>query len=176
MNRREAIYNFVIIGAGVMVLPSCGQKDAATIALKNFTLTGEEEQLVRQLSAFILPKNGFPGGEKVDATAFTLMMVDDCYPPEKQQVFKEGLQKFDELAKKKYGNSFASCSDVEKKEWLTYLENKKDVPENVAKFYEATKRHTVQAFTSSKEYLTDVVKYKMVPGSNFKGCVPVKTV
>ena len=68
-----------------------------------------------------------------------------------------------------------SNDEVKKKELLSFIENKKDVPENVAKFYETTKRHTVQALTSSQKYMTEIVKYKMVPGSNFKGCVPVST-
>jgi hypothetical protein len=40
-------------------------------------------------------------------------------------------------------------------------------------FYKTTKRHTVQAFTTSKQYMTEVRHYKIVPGSNFKGCVPL---
>jgi hypothetical protein len=54
------------------------------------------------------------------------------------------------------------------------LEKKKDIPEEVLFFYETSRKHVLQAFTTSKEYMTDVLKYKMVPGSNFKGCVPVK--
>ena len=51
------------------------------------------------------------------------------------------------------------------------IENKKDIPEDLLKFYGTVKRYTVQSFTSSKEYLTDIRKYKMVPGPDFKGCV-----
>ncbi len=54
------------------------------------------------------------------------------------------------------------------------MEIKKDIPEYVVQFYQAEKKHIVQAFTSSKEYLADVAKYKMVLGGNFKGCVAVK--
>lgn len=173
MNRREAIYNFVILSAGAVVLPSCAGEETATIALKNFSLTGAQETMMRQLADVILPKTSFLGAADVKATEFTLMMVDECYPPERQKIFKEGMEAFDKLSKEKFKESFVSASDVQKKELLTLIESKKDVPENVAKFYESTKRHTVQAFTSSQKYLTEIVKYKMVPGSNFKGCVPV---
>ena len=50
---------------------------------------------------------------------------------------------------------------------------KKDIPEDALKFYGTVKRYTVQSFTSSKEYMTDIRKYEMVPGPDFKGCVPV---
>ena len=174
MNRREAIYNFMVLSAGTVLLQSCGGgNETAAVTLKNFSLTGAEGQMMTQLADLIIPKTTFIGAADLKATEFTLKMVDDCYPPEKQKVFKDGLQQFDKLVKDKYVKSFIDCTDAQKKEWLGYIESKKDIPENVASFYQTIKRHTVQAFTSSKEYLTDVVHYKMVPGSNFKGCVPV---
>ncbi|CAN5621908.1 hypothetical protein BH11BAC3_BH11BAC3_44460 [soil metagenome] len=176
MNRRDAIYNFVLLSAGAIILPSCGQSDtAASIAFRNFSLTADEQKMMQQLTDFIIPKTGnFIGASDLQATAFTLMMVDDCYAPEKQKTFKEGLQAFDKLANEKYGSSFSELTDAQKKAMLTAVESKKDIPENVLEFYGITKRHTIQAFTSSQKYMTEVSHYKMVPGSNFKGCVPVK--
>ncbi|MEO6719824.1 MAG: gluconate 2-dehydrogenase subunit 3 family protein [Ferruginibacter sp.] len=176
MNRREAIYNFVVLTTGIMVLPSCGPNDNASgaIPLKNISLTAAEEKLVTQLSDLIIPKTDFIGATDIKAAEFTLMMVDDCYPPEKQKAFKEGLQQFDKMAKDKYGKSFINCTDAQKKEFLTAMESKKDIPENAGQFYGATRGLTIQAFTSSQQYLMGVAKYKMVPGSNFKGCAPVK--
>ena len=176
MNRRDAIFNFVVISAGVVLLPSCGQNEAATIPLKNISLTAGEEKLVRKLTSLIIPKKDFIGAEDVNATEFTLMMVDDCHPPEKQAAFKEALQHFDKLATARYGKSFTNCTATQQNEFLTAMESKKDIPDNVLQFYRTTKGYTVQAFTSSKEFLTGVAKYKMVPGSNFKGCVAVKKV
>ncbi len=176
MNRRDAIYNFVLLSAGAIILPSCGGPDAAAgIALKNYSITGAEEKMMMQLTDFIIPKTGnFIGASDLNATEFTLMMVDDCYEPGKQKSFKEGLQAFDKMAREKYGNSFVSLTGDQKKTMLTAVENKKDIPENVLTFYGITKKHTIQAFTSSEKYMTEVTHYKMVPGSNFKGCVPVK--
>ena len=175
MNRRNAISNIVILSIGAIVLPSCGQKDEeALVKLKNISLTGSEEKMLIQLADTIIPKTNFIGATDVKAHEFTLMMVDDCYEPEKQKRFMAGLKEFDKLAKSKYGSSFTACTPGQKMEWLAAIEKKKDIPEDVVFFYETTKRHTVQSFTSSKEYMTDVIKYNMVPGSNFKGCVPVK--
>ena len=174
MKRREAIYNFVLISAGVMLLPSCGQQQSATIPLKNISLTGTEEKLLMQLTDLLIPKTNFVGATDVKATEFTLTMMDDCNPPDKQQLFKNGLVQFDKFSKHKYGKSFVDCTPAIQKELLKAIEAKKDIPENVAQFYATTKGYTLQAFMSSKEYLTDVAKYKIVPGSNFKGCVPVK--
>ena len=174
MNRRKAISNIVILSVGAAVLPSCSQKDEEAVKFKNFSLKNDEVNMLGQLSDTIIPKTGAPGAPDVKAHEFILMMVDDCYEPEKQKMFTDGLKQFDKLAKDKYSTAFISCTAPQRKELLTAMEKEKDVPEDVLFFYETTKRHTVQAFTSSKEYMTDVLKYNLVPGSDFKGCVPVK--
>jgi hypothetical protein len=174
MNRRKAVSNMVILAIGSVGLPSCGQKAGALVKLKNYSIDGDEEKMLAQLSDTIIPKTNFPGAEDLKAHLFTLMMVDDCYGSDKQKKFTAGLKKFDKLVKSKYNNAFTACTASQKKDWLTAIEKKKDIPEDVLFFYETTKSHTLQAFTSSKEYMTDVIKYNIVPGSNFKGCVPVK--
>ncbi len=172
MNRRKAIYNAVLLSAGTFLLPSCGQDDAASIPLKNMRLSGADEKLVLHIVDAILPATTFKGGADVKAVEFILNMVDDCCTPETQKIFLDGMQQLNKLTKSKYGKTFIECNGATKNELLAIIENKKDVPENLLKFYDITKNYCIQAFTSSKAYLTDVLKYKMVPGSNFKGCVP----
>ncbi|MEP7107720.1 MAG: gluconate 2-dehydrogenase subunit 3 family protein [Ferruginibacter sp.] len=174
MNRRDAIGNIVMISIGAVILPSCGQKDPPLVQLRNISLTGSEEKMVFQLADTILPKTSFFGAADLKAHEFTLMMVDDCYEPDKQISFMAGLKEFDQLVRNKYNNSFSSCAPAHRIAWLASLEKKTGIPEAVIFFYETTKRHTVQSFTSCREYMTGVIKYNMVPGGNFKGCVPVK--
>ncbi|MEO6732118.1 MAG: gluconate 2-dehydrogenase subunit 3 family protein [Ferruginibacter sp.] len=175
MNRRNAIGNIVILSLGTMVMPSCSQKEEALVKYKNIKVTASDEKMLAQLSEAIIPKsNNFIGAADVKAHEFTLMMLDDCYEPDKQNKYVAGLNEFEKEVNKKYGNGFSSCTPSQKKQWLSLVEKKKDMPGDVQFFYQTTKRHTLQAFTSSQEYMTGVLKYKMVPGSNFKGCVPLK--
>lgn len=174
MNRRTAIRTGFIFSAGIAFLPSCLQKNKNSVVLKNISISAEQEKILAQLSETIIPKTTFIGAEDVKAHEFTLMMVDECYSPEKQKQFTEGLQQFDKMVSEKFGKSFSDCSQQQKNEWLTFIENKKDLSPDVAAFYKTIKQHTLQAFTSSQQYMVDVKKYKMVPGPIFKGCVPLK--
>ena len=174
MNRRTAIRNGLIFSAGIAFLPSCLQNNKTSIALKNIAITAEQEKMLAQLSDLIIPKTNFIGAVDVKAHEFNLMMVDECYNPEKQKQFVDGLKQFDKMASEKYGKSFVDCDARQKNEWLTSIENKKDLPPDVTTFYKTTKQHTLQAFTSSQQYMVDIRKYKMVPGPIFKGCVPLK--
>jgi len=173
MNRRTVIRNVVIISAGSSILPSCLQQDKVIFPLRNISLTGSQEKLVTELSNTIIPKSNFIGAADVKAHEFTLIMVDDCYSPDDQKKFIEGLNQFDKLAKDKMDKSFTSFTGEQKKEFLTSIEKKERIPGDVLKFYQTVKRHTVQAFTTSEKYMTEVRHYKIVPGSNFKGCVPL---
>ena len=84
----------------------------------------------------------------------------------------KGLQRFDEVAMKKNGNNFSDSDAKQKTGLLKTIESKKDIPEEVSSFYNAVKKLTIQSFTGSKYYLTEVRKYDMVPG-RFHGCFPV---
>ena len=175
MNRRHAIRTAFIFSAGAALLPSCLQKDTTTsIPLNNIVVNSEQQKMLAQLAAAIIPTTKFIGAAEVKAHEFTLLMVDDCYSPEKQKLFTDGLQQFDKLVNSKYGKPFAGCSNQQITAWLTAIENKKDMPDEVVQFYQTTKQHTLQAFTSCKQYMVDVRKYNMVPGPGFKGCVLLK--
>ena len=97
MNRRTAIRTGLIFSAGIAFLPSCLQNNKTIIALKNITITAEQDKMLAQLSDTIIPKTNFIGAADVKAHEFNLMMVDECYNPEKQKQFVDGLQQFDKM-------------------------------------------------------------------------------
>jgi hypothetical protein len=174
MNRRTAIRNVVIISAGVGLLPSCVNDDRSAIPLKNISLSASQERMLAVLTETIIPQTkNFVGARDLKAHEFVLTMVDDCLNPEDQKKFEDGLKAFDKLSHDKYGQLFTSYTPEQKKGLLTALENKDDIPEDALRFYQTVKRYTVQSFTSSKEYMTSIRKYRIVPGSDFKGCVKV---
>lgn len=177
MNRRNAIRNVVIITAGTGLLPSCLHEDKSSFTLKNISLTGSQEQMLAELTETIIPgTKNFIGAKDLNTHEFILTMVDDCKSPEDQQKFAEGMKLFDEACKKKWDRSFVKCSPQQRIELLQSMEKKKGIPEDVLKFYGTVKSYTMQSFTSSKDYMTGIRKYKMVPGPNFKGCVLLKVV
>lgn len=174
MNRRTAIHHAILISAGAVLVPSCLQHDKGVIALKKISLNRQQELLVESITEAIIPKTkNFIGAKDLRSHEFVLTMVDDCLNPEDQQRFKDGLKAFDKLSHDKFGQLFTSYTAKQKHELLVDIENKKDIPDDALKFYETVKRYTVQSFTSSREYMTGIRKYKMVPGSVFKGCVKV---
>jgi hypothetical protein len=174
MDRRSSIKTLLILSAGTAILPSCLQKEKkASVSVKNFKINANDEDIVSAVSDTIIPQGKTPGAKDVEAYQFALMMIDDCYAPEQQQKFTKGLKEFDDFSKKKFKKSFAKATPAERDGILKSIESKNNVPENVSFFYHTMKGLTLQGFTESKYYLTNVQVYELVPGK-FYGCVPVK--
>jgi hypothetical protein len=174
MNRRTALRNVVIVAAGAGLLPSCMQESKSVIPLKNISVTGAQERMLAALTEAIIPSTkNFVGAKELRSHEFVLTMIDDCTSVEDQGKFTEGLKAFDKLSHDKFGQIFPAYTAEQRNSLLADIEKKNGMPEDVLIFYGMVKRYTVQSFTSSKEYMTDIRKYKIVPGAGFKGCVPV---
>lgn len=174
MNRRTAIRNVVIISAGAAILPSCHHADKIGLQLKHLSITGSQEKLLAALSETIIPStNDFIGAKDLKSHEFVLVMVDDCLAPDDQKKFTEGLTAFEDLCKKKLDRAFENCTPQQRDQLVADIEQKKDFPESVAGFYGTVKAYTLQSFTGSKEFMTGIRNYKLVPGPIYKGCVPV---
>jgi hypothetical protein len=174
MNRRTAIRNVVIISAGAAILPSCHNADKTSLELKHLSITGSEEKLLAALSETIIPStSNFIGAKDLKSHEFALVMIDDCATPEDQKKFTDGLSAFSEFCKNKWDRAFENCTTQQRNELIADIEQKKNMPETVGGFYGTVKAYTLQSFTSSKEFMTEIRKYKLVPGPVYKGCVPV---
>ncbi len=174
MDRRTAIKNVIILGAGASLLASC--QDNPSIILKNIPLTGSQEKLLAVITETIIPTTPeFIGAKELESHKFLLMMTDDCAAQEDQTKFMAGMLQFEEACKLKYNTRFTKCSPQQKEEFLLLIEAKSEVAEDIISFYQTVKRYTIQSFTTSEAYLTQVRKFSLIPGP-YKGCVPVANV
>jgi hypothetical protein len=177
MNRRTAFKQLLFVSAGAALIPSCMEdKSKASVLLKNFSISAEQEQLLAEIAETIIPKTDTPGAKDISAHLFALKMLDDCSSKEDLEKFVRGLTAFEDLAKKDLGKSFTEATIAERSKLLTQLEAQKDKEQqdDAVKFYGKMKSLTIQAYTSSQFYLTKIQVYELVPG-RYHGCVPVKT-
>ncbi len=173
VNRRVAIRQILCISAGAVLIPACLQdKSKSSILLKNMKLDASQENLLADLSDLIIPATSTPGARDLYTHLFALKMLDDCFTKEKQQQFLNGMKQFEAGVQKKYSSPFLKCSPENKKAILADLESRKNSNDDSAFFYATLKRLTIQGYTSSQYYLTNVQIYEMVPG-HYHGCVPV---
>jgi len=173
MDRRTAIRNVIIIGAGASLFASC--QDKASVALKNIPLTGSQEDLLSALTETIIPSTDFAGAKELESHKFILMMADDCASPDDQNKFMSGMKLFEDECLKKYSSKFIKCTQQQREEFLLSIETGEGITEELVSFYQTIKRYTIQSFTTSEAFLTKIRNYSLIPGP-FKGCVPMASV
>jgi hypothetical protein len=173
MKRRTLIKQLAFVSGSLVLIPACMEdRSKASMLLKNISIGGDEEMMMADLGETIIPKTETPGAKDIGAHLFALMMVDDCYKAADQQKFVAGLKAFEVKTKNQFSKSFSKCSIEERETLLNELEAKKKDISDLQYFYINTKRLVIQAYTTSKFYLTEVQVYKLVPGK-FYGCVPL---
>jgi hypothetical protein len=173
MKRGTAIRAIIFTSAGVALFPSCVSDNAQkAVELSKIKITGEQANILTSLTQTIIPTTDTPGAKEEKTDEYILRMVNDCASPEDQQKFLTGIEQFEKMVKERYGKSFSSLTDVQKKELLTDLEAKKDFPNAVTEFYGHIKGATVQYYTGSEYYMTKVMDYNIIP-KRYKGCVSV---
>lgn len=175
MNRRIALKQLAVATAAAWLLPGCvADPKKVSIALNNLQISGDEEDLLGNIADVIIPATDTPGARAVGAHLFTLVMIDDCTGKSEKEKYLKGLRAFDEATEKLSGKSFSKSNADERLAILSKLEAGKDnVADDVKMFYETSREYIVRGYLSSQHFLTDVKPYQLIPGPNFKGCIPV---
>lgn len=171
--RRHAIKQLLMVSAGIALLPSCMQdKEKSSILLKKMSVDAGQEKLLAELCETIIPATETPGAKDISAHLFALKMMDDCFSNEDQQKFVAGMKSVEEMSQKQSGKSFVNSTPDQRQAVVKSMEARKNDKDDLAYFYGTLKRLTIQAYTTSKYYLTKVQVYELIP-SRYHGCVRV---
>jgi hypothetical protein len=180
MNRREAIQNVslllggAIVGGSVFSLQGC-----KTDTPVNKLFSQSHLDLLAEITETILPKTGTPGAKEAKVAEFVSVYVLDCYTPENQSIFMDGLKDIDVQANQKFGRKFLKLSAEQRTVLLTDLDktqkthhDKKadDQPEH---YFRLMKEATLLGFFTSEAGATKALRYVAVPGK-YDGNFPYK--
>jgi hypothetical protein len=181
MQRRTAVKQLIVMTTGALLIPSCVREaKRVSIALDHLKLNADHESLVASITETLLPTSDTPGAKELKLHEFVLRMVDDCYSPEEQKEFQDGLLLFDNYTEKAAGDTFSEMDSEGRLKFLQELEKKrgndeglKEEEKSVVHFYSRTKNLAVRAYMNSEPVMTKLLYYKMIPG-RFDGCVEIK--
>ena len=199
MKRRRFLSSVGIILPAAMLsteffLSSCNPD------VKEEYFSEENIKLLDEIGETIIPATATsPGAKAARIGEFMKVYVTDCYTPEEQKIFWEGINKVKRLSKKKYGNEFPKLALLQKQEILRSLENEprenkitnnnkaakgdavqtgkekneSTINSNTPQFYQMMKDLVVFGFFTSKPGATKALRYIQTPGS-YQGDVPYK--
>jgi len=103
--------------------------------------------------------------------------VKDCYVENDQKIFREGMDKINDAAEKKFDKAFLQLSPEQRHQLLVevdneqkeYTKNKKDDQDN--HYFRLMKELTLLGYFTSEIGATQALRYIESPG-RYDGCVP----
>jgi gluconate 2-dehydrogenase gamma chain len=184
MDRREAIRRTAWIMGGIVSAPAIagilkGCTARPSLDWKPEFLDDRQASLVAEVAEIIIPKTDTPGAKETGVPQFIDIMLKDCFAKEDQDRFKDGLQAFDDEAKKANGDNFL---DLESEQQQAFVKQKHDEAIKAEReaqgaaqkrpFILMMKELTMLGFFTSEAGATQVLQYDPVPGA-YKGCIPL---
>lgn len=169
MKRRLALKNLSTAFGGLLTLPAWANNwtpDSVSISNK---ISANDINLLAEIVETIIPETKTPGAKSLKIHLFVMRMVDDCFGEKAQNLMKYGFLTINALAQKSYNKNFEACDSKQKTETLLQLEASDDTGKQ---FTALVKKLTIQGYTNSEYYMTNVLKYNMAPGF-YHGCVPI---
>lgn len=181
MNRREAVKYISVLMGGTMVASTALINGCRTSGKEtSLKFTDADIALLDEVSDTILPDTpSSPGAKAAGVGKFMAMMVNDCYEPEDQKVFHEGIGQLNKLAQDKYKTDFVKMNPKQRLEMLVGLDNEqkeseKNKPANKpSHYFRMMKELTLLGFYTSEIGCTKAMKYVETPGS-YNGDLPYK--
>ncbi|RDV16388.1 gluconate 2-dehydrogenase subunit 3 family protein [Pontibacter diazotrophicus] len=179
MNRREAISAVAWLMGGTLIsadlLVSCTSRKLEVGDL----FQQEQVALLNEVGDTILPATSTPGAKAANVGEFMAVMVRDCYAPEDQQIFVEGITKLNEASDNEFGKNFMELNpqqrttlvralDAEQQEQMRTKEE--GAPNH---YFRMIKELTLLGFFSSEVGATQALRFEAVPG-RYDGCMPYK--
>ncbi len=198
MDRRELIRMIAVLTGAAVVggevfLSGCKSADKTGLKFTEGNLS-----LLDEIGETILPATDSPGAKEAKVAEFMELIVKDCYTPESQEAFINGITEIDNACKKLHNKSFMECSAQQRKELLLQLEEEakeynkqqeeKDKPrKNELKeqdkeydfvaspkhYYTMFKQLTLLGFFTSEAGQKKALRWLPVPGK-FDGAYPYK--
>lgn len=202
MDRRDAVKYISILLGGTVIgaeafLTGCRPKTGSTT-----DWTAEDVAYLNEIADTILPRTATPGAKDANVGQFMTVMVNDCYEAADQKAFRNGLDKLNDAGKKKFDAAFLKLTPQQRQQLLIEVDkeakdhigkvrefnlredekekietgkgNKEYVRQKMDNHYfTMMKQLTLLGFFTSKEGMTQAMRYMPVPG-RFEGCVPYK--
>ena len=182
MNRREAVKRVTFLLGGALTISGTGvfaevfaPSSGNGIQSKSIA---SQEALIAEIADTIIPDSkGVPGAKAAGLGPFIVMMLQDCYTPDIQKNFEDGLMKVDKVSQTRFRKSFTALTLGEREEIFKLFkaeaaENRKAKVANSI-FFPLMYELTCLGYFTSEIGATKALRYVHIPGK-YEACIPLQ--
>jgi hypothetical protein len=167
MDRRTALQRVsLLLGGALSVELTAGILGRVLYAGPGLAVSPDQERLLAEVADVILPTTDTPGAKAAGVEKFIIRVMRDCYRPEDQQRFYEGLERLDKGCREKFGKGIMTAEPAQRAEALRTAATKD------RGFFGLLRQLTVAGYFTSEIGATKALEYLPVPGK-FVGEVPL---
>ncbi len=181
MNRREALKQVAWIMGGTIVganlfMQGCSKPAAKEVA---YLFEPSTQDFIGDVAEAILPKTDSPGAKEAGVGTFIPVMVRDCYTPEDQEIFLQGLETIEKRSKSRFGGRFQTLSANNRTQLVHEIDQeakhyqREKTSEDPNHFFHLFKQLTLLGFFTSELGATKALRYVQIPG-RYDGDYPYK--
>jgi hypothetical protein len=191
MDRRELLKMIAVLTGGAVVgaeafLTGCKNTESN---LGGATFSEADIPFLDEVADTILPATKTsPGAKEAQVGQFMTVIVNDCYEPDDQKTFHDGIKQLNDDFNKKYGTSFVNGTSEQRHDFLVALDkeakdhqkkraesmNGKDSKNKMPNHYfSLMKQLSLWGYFTSKEGMEKALRYEPVPG-HYDGCIDYK--
>jgi len=132
--------------------------------------TGNDSELINTIGEIIIPETETPGAAAVNTGAFTVMMLEDCYPQEAREKVTSFLSEIGPGFKgKSHEDQLKMIREIDT---IVYVDGSEEGKEKY-EGYKIIKELTMFGYFTSEPGMTEALVYVKVPG-RYEGCIDLK--
>ncbi|GAB4015153.1 gluconate 2-dehydrogenase subunit 3 family protein [Spirosoma koreense] len=204
MNRRDALMRVAALAGATLTLPALADTLEASATRRALTgkpvfFTADQDATVAELAETIIPTTSTPGAKAAKVNEVIDVILKDCYKPDDQQRFIEGLAQTNKLSQDAYGKAFVQLDPTQRIEIVKKLEaddkqrreqmasgkavakvensqadlQMPDSKKRYTPFFSILKDLTLTGYFTSEIGCTQALAYVAVPG-RYDGCITLK--
>ncbi len=163
MNRRDVVRNLsLLLGSALSFELTAALHGQVFNTGAPLPVSPAQEALLAEAADTIIPSTDTPGAKAAGVEKFILRVLRDCYRPDAQVRFHEGLSRLESSARSAHGKGFADL-DQAQRHAVMLATTKTDRP-----FFVLLKQLTVAGYFTSEIGATKALAYLPVPGK-FQG-------
>lgn len=162
MNRRDLLKQLGAGAAVSLVFPAWAEGWSQSRLPQTAFLPLDDETILSDLTDVLIPETDTPGARKLGISTFVKAMAEAMLPEPDQKKFYRSLAAVNNYSEVKKRKPFTQLSFTEKTDLLQQISTEET--QEWKDFFRLLKQYTVQGYTGSEWYMTEVAGYQYAPG------------
>jgi hypothetical protein len=162
MNRRDLLKQLGAGAAVSIVFPAWADGWSAARLPQTKPLSFVEEEILAALVDVLIPETDTPGARTLGIDSFVRAMAEAMLSEQDQKKFYRSLAEVNNYSELKKNKPFVQLSFAEKTDLLKLISTEET--QEWKDFFRLLKQYTIQGYTGSEWYMTEIAGYEYAPG------------